>query len=141
MEPLKLLLVRDTFGADFTFGKLYADGQYVCDTLEDTDRHLETGGEKIYGKTAIPTGTYKVDITLSNRFKKLMPIFYNVPGFEGIRIHTGNTALDTDGCILCGTWRHGNTLRKSAAAFAIVMEVLQDAIAANRQIYIEVTRK
>lgn len=93
----------------YTIGKLYIDGEYFCDTLEDKDRGLTddmTVGEiskiKIKKETAIPTGTYKVTITYSNRFKKSMPLINDVKGFEGIRIHSGNTDKDTEGCVLVG---------------------------------------
>ena len=93
----------------YTIGKLYIDGEYFCDTLEDKDRGLtddmtvsEISKIKIKKETAIPTGTYKVTITYSNRFKKNMPLINDVKGFEGIRIHSGNTDKDTEGCILVG---------------------------------------
>lgn len=93
----------------YTIGKLYIDGEYFCDTLEDKDRGLTdnmTVGEiskiKIKKETAIPTGTYKITITYSNRFKKNMPLINDVKGFEGIRIHSGNTDKDTEGCVLVG---------------------------------------
>jgi len=93
----------------YTIGRLTVNGTYVCDTLEDTDRGLtssmslgEIVSKKVMGKTAIPIGTYKVYITYSPRFKKKMPLLVDVKGFEGIRIHAGNTAADTEGCILCG---------------------------------------
>ena len=93
----------------YTIGKLYIDGEYFCDTLEDKDRGLtddmtvsEISKIKIKKGTAIPTGTYKVTITYSNRFKKNMPLINNVKGFEGIRIHSGNTDKDTEGCVLVG---------------------------------------
>ena len=93
----------------YTIGKLYIDGEYFCDTLEGKDRGLTDGMTvseiskiKIKKETAIPTGTYKVTITYSNRFKKNMPLINNVKGFEGIRIHSGNTNQDTEGCILVG---------------------------------------
>ena len=93
----------------YTIGKLYIDGEYFCDTLEDKDRGLtdsmtvsEISKIKIKKETAIPTGTYKVTITYSNRFKKNMPLINDVKGFEGIRIHSGNTNQDTEGCVLVG---------------------------------------
>lgn len=93
----------------YTIGKLYIDGEYFCDTLEDKDRGLtndmtvsEISKIKIKKETAIPTGTYKITITYSNRFKKNMPLINDVKGFEGIRIHSGNTDKDTEGCILVG---------------------------------------
>lgn len=87
-----LQLIRENMSGLATEGKLFIDGVFECHTLEDTDRHLENGGKKIYGQTAIPRGIYDMDITYSNRFKKEMPIILNVPFFEGIRIHSGNYA-------------------------------------------------
>ena len=93
----------------YTIGLLYVNGAYVCNTLEDTDRGLtdkmsssEIAAIKLDGKTAIPIGTYKIIVSYSPRFKKDMPLLCAVKGFEGIRIHSGNTASDTEGCILCG---------------------------------------
>lgn len=92
--------VRRTFkGPEYTIGKLYIDGHYLCDTLEDTVR---PAGTKIAGKTAIPAGTYRVKKTMSPRFKKILPEILNVPGFTGVRIHAGNLPKDTDGCLLLG---------------------------------------
>ena len=91
--------VKRTFkGTEYTIGKLYIDGAYFCDTMEETVRT----GEKIAGKTAIPAGTYKVKMTWSPRFKRYLPEILNVPNFSGVRIHAGNSALDTEGCILLG---------------------------------------
>ena len=106
---MNLMLIRKYKLPTYTIGKLYIDGEYFCDTLEDKDRGLtdsmfvsEISKIKIKKETAIPTGTYKVTITYSNRFKKNMPLINNVKGFEGIRIHSGNTNQDTEGCILVG---------------------------------------
>lgn len=106
---MKLLLHRIAKQNDYTIGRLYIDGKYFCDTLEDKDRGLSNDmtlsyikSVKVYGETAIPTGTYEVVISYSNRFKKKLPELLNVPGFSGIRIHAGNTALDTHGCVLVG---------------------------------------
>jgi hypothetical protein len=100
---MKLLLKRHTLKEHYTIGKLYCDGHYFCDVLEDKVRDLGANGEgKVYGETAIPYGTYKVIINMSNRFKCLMPLLVDVPFFEGIRIHSGSTAEHTHGCILVG---------------------------------------
>lgn len=93
----------------YTIGKLYMNNQYWCDTLEDKDRGLkstmteeEIFDVKVKGKTAIPTGLYSLAYTFSNKFHKYLPLLLNVKGFSGIRIHAGNTADDSEGCILLG---------------------------------------
>jgi hypothetical protein len=100
---MKLTVVRKEFSETTTIGEMFVDGVFQCYTLEDTVRNLKSAKDKIYGKTAIPAGTYKVTITDSARFKRKLPLVNDVPFFEGIRIHPGNTAADTDGCILVGT--------------------------------------
>lgn len=102
---LNRIAKKDTY----TIGKLYVDGKYVCDTIEDKDRGLddsmreeEIKAKKVYGETAIPYGTYKVKITYSPKYKKFMPLIEDVKGFSGIRIHSGNTAKDSLGCIIVG---------------------------------------
>lgn len=85
----------------YTIGKLYIEDKYFCDTLEDKYRDLHKV-EKIPGLTAIPYGIYRVKMTMSNRFQRIMPELFNVPYFDSIRIHSGNFDGDTDGCILIG---------------------------------------
>ncbi len=103
-----LKLERIHFGETFTVGKLFNGRDFLCFTLEDKVREVEgkpVSEWKVYSKTAIPKGYYKVSVTMSNRFKRELPLLANVEGFEGVRIHTGNTSADTDGCILVGsTW-------------------------------------
>ena len=89
----------------YTLGTLYLDGKFLCYTVEDLDRKIESGGTKVQGQTAIPRGEYEISVSYSNRFQKELPILMNVPQFEGIRIHGGNTAEDSEGCILVGTNR------------------------------------
>ena len=103
MSTAHLLLVRDTFTDKSTIGKLTLEGTHICDILEDTDRQLESNPKsKVYGETAIPRGTYEVVLTYSPRFKKILPLLLKVPGYEGVRIHTGNKPEDTDGCLIVG---------------------------------------
>lgn len=86
----------------YTIGKLYFNGKYFCDTLEDKVRVLIDIGDKKKGETAIPSGRYEVKLTYSPKFKRVLPLVCDVPYFTGIRIHRGNTAKDTEGCILVG---------------------------------------
>ena len=83
----------------YTIGKMYIDGEYLCDTLED---EVRPEGIKIYGKTAIPYGVYQVTMSYSPKFERSMPLILNVPNFEGVRIHSGNSVTDTEGCVLVG---------------------------------------
>ena len=130
----------------YTIGKLYIDGEYFCDTLEDKDRGLtdnmtvsEISKIKIKKETAIPTGTYKVTITYSNRFKKNMPLINDVKGFEGIRIHSGNTDKDTEGCLLVGMNLERGKVLKSQETFRKLYKMLSGA--KLRGEYIQITIK
>lgn len=116
---MKLQLVRITFNATETLGHLYIDGNYFCDTLEDTFREV-----KIKHETCIPTGKYKVTLTYSNRFKRVLPLLHNVPNFEGIRIHRGNTDKDTSGCILVGE-KSGNKVIFSTKYEEQIVQLMQ----------------
>lgn len=106
---MKLRLKRIAKKDTYTIGKLYIDDIYFCDTLEDRDRGItndmteeDISKIKVKGETAIPTGTYNISITYSPKFKRDMPLIENVKGFAGIRIHSGNTDKDSEGCILVG---------------------------------------
>lgn len=116
---MKLLLKRIARKSTYTIGKLYINDKYICDTLEDPDRGLTSDMPlekikeiKVWGETAIPTGTYKISMdvvspTFKNRiwakpYEGKVPRLLNVPGFEGVLIHVGNEPIDTNGCILVG---------------------------------------
>jgi hypothetical protein len=105
-----------------TIGELLVDGVFECFTLEDTEREV-----KIKGETAIKEGKYKVIINKSNRFKRLLPLLLNVPEFEGVRIHSGNTNHDTEGCILVGQTKSKNFIGKSRKAFDALFKKMQAA--------------
>jgi len=128
---MKIEVNRVKLGDDFTVGKLSVDGKFVCYTLEDKVRE-ETGVPveqwKVMGQTAIPKGTYSVTITMSNRFKTKLPLLDSVPGFSGVRIHTGNSAKNTEGCILVGAGWDGNSgwISSSAVAFAQLLPLLEN---------------
>ena len=138
---MKLLLKRKAKKENYTIGDLYIDGKLFCNTLEDTDRNLtstmskdEIAKVKVYGKTAIPTGTYVVDMnTVSPKFGKRswaqpyegkVPRLQDVPGYEGVLIHPGNTADDTSGCILVGRNKVKGQVVESQNTFKALMEVL-----------------
>lgn len=117
---MKLTLTRNSGTKGYTEGKLYIDGVYFCDTLEDEERAV-----KIPRETAIPKGHYKVLLTMSARFKKVMPLLCNVANFEGIRIHNGNTKDHTEGCILVGKKVKPGFVGSSRVTFAALMKKLQ----------------
>ena len=98
-------IIRDDEFPTKTFGKMFIDGKYFGETLEDPDREIEKGGEKVYGESAIPRGRYQVIVSMSRRFGREMPEVLNVPDFRGIRFHGGNTEHDTLGCPLLGQVR------------------------------------
>ena len=127
---LKRIAKKETY----TIGKLYIDGVYLCDTIEDKDRGLnqimsinDIKKKKVYGETAIPTGTYKLVIDYSNRFKKNMAHILNVPGYEGIRIHTGNSAKDSLGCIIVGKNKVVGKVVESRNTYNQLFPILQKA--------------
>lgn len=124
---VRRIAMKDTY----TIGKLYIDGVYFCDTIEDKDRGLDDSMEeseirkkKVYGLTAIPLGTYKVEITYSPKFKKNLPLLIGVKGFEGIRIHSGNTAKDSLGCIIVGRNKKVGMVLDSRSTMTKLLKVL-----------------
>lgn len=94
---MKIKVDRIYKGESYTIGKMYLNGEYFCDTLEDAIRPV-----KIPNETAIPAGTYKVEVTYSPRFKRNLPLLVDVPNYTGIRIHNGSNKDHTSGCILVG---------------------------------------
>jgi hypothetical protein len=129
---MDLKLVRTDLTSQSTVGELYVDGKFECYTLEDVVRPV-----KIKGMTAIPAGAYEVVISHSARFQRLLPLLLNVPNFDGIRIHAGNTAADTEGCLLVGQGKASNAISGSRNAFNALFAKLQ-AAAAREKIFIEI---
>jgi hypothetical protein len=105
---MELLLERKYIKPEYCIGRLYINGEFFCNTLEDTIRDINKNGTfdcgefKISGHTAIPYGTYEIQVTYSPKFKRELPLLLDVPSFTGIRIHRGNTNKDSSGCILVG---------------------------------------
>lgn len=133
---MKLTLNRVQFDAACTIGQLLVDGAPQCYTLEDIVR--APGAPKVFGQTAIPAGTYGVIVTFSPHFQRDLPLLVNVPGFEGVRIHPGNTAADTEGCILVGMGKGSNTILQSLIAFNALFPKIQQALARGELVSIEV---
>ena len=121
------------------WGKMFIDGAYFGETLEDPDRHLEDGGTKIDGDTAIPRGRYQLTLTYSNRFGKIMPELLNVPGFSGVRIHGGNTEADTSGCVLLGNERTATGIQNCAGINQRLLEFMNLAQYRRHIIWVEIS--
>ena len=111
---MKLKLIREDYTNVSSIGKLYIDGVLFCYVLEDKVREINE--KKVYGKTAIPAGNYKVIMSFSNRFQVYMPELLDVKGFAGIRIHSGNTEIDSLGCLILGYKKGENAVYESKKA-------------------------
>lgn len=140
---MKLTLKRIALRPTYTIGKLYINDAYFCDTLEDTVRDtnksgkFDNGEQKIKGKTAIPYGTYEIKWTYSPRFKKYTPQLMNVPSFEGIRVHAGNTSADTEGCLILGENKQVGKVLNSRATINKFYPIIKEACS-NGKVTIEI---
>lgn len=134
---MRLVLERLQLDQDVTIGSMAVDGNWLCWTCEDPVR---PPGVKVAGRTAIPAGRYRVVLSLSPRLGIVTPEVLNVPAFTGIRIHIGNDAGDTEGCILVGLDRLAKSVGRSRKAFAEVMARLQAATTRGEEIWLLVTQ-
>ena len=141
---MKIELVRIAFRDTYTIGKLYVDDTYFCDVLEDKDRGLDSSmseseilEKKVKGQTAIPTGHYVINITYSPKYKRMMPLLLDVKGFSGIRIHSGNTSKDTEGCLIVGKNKKVGMVLESRDTYKRLFKMMQD----QKEITIDITRK
>lgn len=142
---MEILLRRTARKSDYTIGKVYINGSYFCDSLEDKDRGLAQGmplseikSKKVYGKTAIPAGAYNVSWNYSNRFKRMMPLIEDVPGFSGVRIHSGNTHSDTEGCVLLGQNKQVGKVLNSKATISKFYPLVEKAYKSGEKITITI---
>ena len=136
---MELLVERNLSDDECTLGKLSVNEDFECYTLEPVVREqmgIPVKNWKIPGKTAIPAGSYDVIIDYSEHFGRNMPHVLNVPGFDGVRIHSGNTAADTEGCLLLGEGEGKDAILNSHAAFDRFFNKLQDAIANGEKVTI-----
>lgn len=138
---LKRISKKDTY----TIGKLYIDNNYFCDTLEDKDRNLYQFNPvdtimsiKVKGHTAIPKGLYEIMWTYSNRFKRYTPQIMNVPGFDGIRIHSGNTDADTEGCVLLGLNKVVGRVINSRVTCDKFYDIIEKEIKNKKEVWIQI---
>jgi hypothetical protein len=140
---MNLALEREIVTPKSTAGRLFVNGVFECYTLEDPVREIP--GEpvetwKIPGETAVPAGAYEVVVVYSPKHKRAMPLLLNVPGFVGIEIHSGNTAVDTKGCILLGTYRESaDVIRSSRAAFEVLYPKIANARTVGEKVLIVIT--
>lgn len=132
---MHLILKRLQLDPDVTIGSLSIDDNFTAWTCEDGVRDV-----KIAGKTAIPFGSYVITITWSPRFQRMLPLLMNVPDFTGVRIHPGNTAADTEGCILPGLDRLPKGVGRSRKAFDYIFVRLDGALRNHEQVTIEITK-
>lgn len=141
---MNLLLDRKYLKENYTIGKLYINDVYFCDTLEDkvvdVDKSgkIDNGEVKTYGQTAIPYGKYKVVLSYSPRFGRIMPRILDVPGFNGILIHIGNTIKDTDGCILVGRNKTVGMVNESTTTFNELFRQMEVAEKTGENIIINI---
>ena len=140
---MKLTLKRIALRPTYTIGKLYIDDVYFCDTIEDAVRDInkngkfDNGEKKVHSKTAIPYGTYEIKWTYSPRFKKYTPQLINVPSFDGIRIHAGNTSADTEGCLILGENKQVGKVLNSRATINKFYPIIKEACS-NGKVTIEI---
>lgn len=152
---MNITIKRIFKGDKYTIGKLYVNGIYECDTLEDTDRGLTQDmplsniqSKKLYGETAIPTGTYKIDMnTVSPKFKDRswakfcggkLPRLIDVPGYSGVLIHVGNKPVDTLGCILVGDNKIKGQVINSTSTFQELYSLMLKAKVAGEEITVTI---
>lgn len=134
---MEIKLTRIARRKDYTIGRMEIDNEHICDTLEPTWRDLAHGDRKQKGKTAIPEGWYALVVTKSPKFKKWLPLLLGVPGFDGVRIHSGNTPKDTQGCILVGQNRKKGMVLNSRIAMEEIMKIL-DSRKAGEPVFITI---
>lgn len=135
---MELQIHREILGDDFTLGTLSINNEFFGYTCEDKDRKLESGGEKVYGKTAIPRGRYKVELTYSPHFSRVTPELVDVPYFSNIRIHGGNTSEDTLGCPLLGATRTKTGVSNCAERNTTLIAMMERAEDFGEEVWIEV---
>jgi len=134
---MKWKLHRIYLGPDYTIGRLYLNGVYFCDTIEDHYRDLNIE-EKVFGETAIEYGLYVVELSMSPKFKRLLPMILDVNQFSGIRIHRGNTAEDSHGCICPGENKKKGMVLNSTKYEKLIVKKMKAATKRGEEITIAI---
>jgi len=142
------IVIKDGFNAQtYTISKMYINGTYFCDILEDKMREKNNDGStiafserKIKGKTAIPAGVYFLELTMSSRFNKVLPILRGIPWFSGVRFHSGNTEFDTDGCLIVGKNTIKGKVMFSRVTMFAFMRLLRNAFSKFEPVTVEIIR-
>lgn len=142
---MELKLTRNYQKDSYTIGRLYVEGDLFSNTLEDPVRDYSDPNYKVYGKTAIPYGRYRITMVHSPKFSKRyggrkVPLLNNVPDFTGILIHSGNTAEDTDGCILVGQNTQRGRVTSSLATLYKLLDIF-DSVSEDEEIWIDIVAK
>ena len=139
---MEILVNRRTKTKLSTISDVTIDGVFFCYGLEDVDRGLKQSDDidviktkKVFAQTAIPAGRYEIIINFSNRFQQYMPLLLNVPGFEGVRIHPGNKAANTEGCLLLGQTEGDDFVGNSRLAYRSFLPKLR-AVEKKEKIFI-----
>lgn len=141
---MELLLERKWCKQDYTIGRLYINKEFFCNTLEDTVRDINKNGTfdcgefKISGHTAIPYGEYEVIVNYSPRFKRELPRLLNVPHFDGILIHRGNTNKDSSGCILVGENTKKGMVTNSTKYELELTNILKNTLKKSEKVFIKI---
>jgi len=144
MSP-EITLHRRYLRTDYTIGTMSVNGVYLCETVEDRVRDfnkdgdlLDTDEEKVYGKTAIPFGRYRITVNMSPKFKRELPIILEVPHFTGIRIHEGRSAANSEGCIILGENKIKGGVINSAPYVRGLTEWIKHQEAGGNKVYINI---
>lgn len=132
---MNINVIRKEYTPKSTIGELYVDSKFECFTLEDRVRAL-----KVPGTTAIPSGHYEVTVTWSERFKRPLPLLMSVPNYEGVRIHTGNTDANTEGCLLVGKTKQRDFVGDSRVAFGELLPKIQEALQ-REKVFIDIVQE
>lgn len=160
-DVMEIKVIRNFLGGSYSVGRMVIDGKKFCDTLEDVSRKVDstmpfvsTGNsrgywvnkdgkriEKVYGQTAIPTGTYKVSVAYWSKFKVNVPYVHEVPGFTGILIHNGTSAKNTEGCVLVGENSVKGQLRNGKKYMTELTSMVASAIKAGKKVRLTISEQ